>query len=73
MNIIITGAGYVSLVAAACYILPRRVFPFLQKYCRQSKRDNLGSFIAYLIDQDEVHAYIFTEPWLDIGSLENLA
>ncbi len=61
-----------SLVATACYIFPQRIFPLLRKYCRQSKRDNPGSFIAHLIDYDEVHAYIFTEPWLDIGSLENL-
>jgi len=62
-----------SLVATACYIFPRRIFPLLHQYCRQGKRDNLGSFISYLIDQDEVHAYTFTEPWLDIGSLDNLA
>ncbi|HUV45494.1 MAG TPA: nucleotidyltransferase family protein [Dehalococcoidia bacterium] len=62
-----------SLVATACYIFPRRIFPLLHRYCRQGKRDNLGSFITSLIDQDEVHAYTFTEPWLDIGSVENLA
>jgi len=62
-----------SLVATACYIFPRRIFPLLCQYCQQGKRDNLGSFISYLIDQDEVHAYTFTEPWLDIGSVENLA
>jgi len=61
-----------SLVATACYVFPRRIFPLLHRYCQQGKRDNLGSFIAYLIDYDEVHSYIFTEPWLDIGSLENL-
>ena len=61
-----------SLVATACYIFPRRIFPLLHQYCQQGRRDNLGSFIADLIDYDEVHAYIFTEPWLDIGSLENL-
>ena len=59
-----------SLIATACYILPQRIFPLLHRYCQQAKRDNLGSFIAYLIDYDEVHAYIFTEPWLDIGSLQ---
>ncbi len=61
-----------SLVATACYIFPRRVFPLLHQYCQQGKRDNLGSFIAYLADQDEVHAYTFTEPWVDIGSVEDL-
>lgn len=62
-----------SLVATACYVLPSRVFPILRQYCQQGKRDNLGGFIAYLVDNDEVHAYAFTEPWVDIGSVENLA
>lgn len=59
-----------SLVATACYIFPQRMFPLLHQYCQEGKRDNLGSFISYLIDQDEVHAYTFTEPWLDIGNLD---
>ena len=61
-----------SLVATACYILPQRVFLLLHQYCQQGKRDNLGSFIAYLVDREEVHAYIFTEPWVDIGSVADL-
>jgi len=61
-----------SLVATACYIFPQRIFPLLRQYCQRGKRDNLGSFIAYLIDKDEVHAYTFTESWIDIGSVENL-
>lgn len=61
-----------SLVATACYIFPQRIFPLLRQYCQRGKRDNLGSFIAYLIDKDEVHAYPFTESWIDIGSMENL-
>ncbi|GAI12819.1 unnamed protein product [marine sediment metagenome] len=62
-----------SLVATACYIFPQRILPLLRQYCQRGKRDNLGSFIAYLIDKDEVHAYPFTESWIDIGSLEDLA
>ncbi len=61
-----------SLVATACYIFPQWIFPLLRQYCQRGKRDNLGSFIAYLIDKDEVHAYTFTESWIDIGSVENL-
>ena len=57
-----------SLVATASYILPSRVFPLLHQYCSGGKRDNLGSFISHLIATDEVHGYIFTEPWFDIGS-----
>ena len=58
-----------SLIATACYILPPRVFPLLSQYCSKGRRDNLGSFIAYLIETDEVHGYIFNELWLDIGSI----
>jgi glucose-1-phosphate thymidylyltransferase len=58
-----------SLIATACYILPPRVFPLLSQYCSGSMRDNLGSFISHLIDVDQVHGYLFTEPWFDIGSL----
>ena len=56
-----------NLVATACYILSPRVFPLLHQYCSEGKRDNLGSFISYLVDIDEVHSYLFTELWFDIG------
>jgi len=62
-----------SLVATACYVFPQRIFFHLHQYCQQCKKDNLGSFIAYLVEQEEVHAYAFTEPWVDIGSVEDLA
>ena len=60
-----------SLIATACYICPPQIFPLLSQYCSEGKRDNLGSFIAYLLDKDEVHAYTFTELWFDIGSPPN--
>jgi len=59
-----------SLIAVACYILPPRIFPLLFQFCAQRKRDNLGDLIAYLAEKDEVHAYIFSELWFDIGSIE---
>lgn len=59
-----------SLIATACYIFPQRIFPLLSEYCAQGRKDNLGSFIAHLADVDEVHAYVFSEPWLDIGSFD---
>ena len=59
-----------TLVATACYIFPHRIFPLLSKYCAKGLRDNLGGFIAYLVDRDEVHAYTFTGPWFDVGSID---
>jgi glucose-1-phosphate thymidylyltransferase len=58
-----------SLVAIACYIFPPRVFPLLFQCCVEG-RDNLGSFISYLAEVDDVKAYTFSEAWYDIGSLE---
>jgi glucose-1-phosphate thymidylyltransferase len=59
-----------SLVATACYIIPPRIFPVIAKYCRGMARDNLGSFISYLIERDLVIAFPFKETWIDIGNLE---
>jgi len=59
-----------GLIATAYYIFPQRIFPLLSQYCAKGERDNLGSFIAYLIDRDEVHAYTFSELWFDIGSID---
>lgn len=61
-----------SLVSTGIYVLPQRVFPMLSDYCAEGKRDNLGSFIAHLIEKDEVHAHIVTEAWRDIGSAQDL-
>ncbi len=57
-----------SLIATACYILPPRVLPYLDRYCAEGRRDNLGNFISYLVTNDEVHVYTFTEGWFDIGT-----
>jgi glucose-1-phosphate thymidylyltransferase len=59
-----------SLVAIACYIFPPRVFPLISRCCPEEKKDNLGNFISYLAEKDEVEAYTFTEAWYDIGNLE---
>jgi len=59
-----------SLVSTACYIIPPRVFWIIAEYCLSTRRDNLGSFISYLIEKDMVYAFPFKECWIDIGNLE---
>ena len=61
-----------SLVATACYIFPARILPLLSKFCAGGKKDNLGSFIAYLVANDVVNAYTFTELWFDAGDVDYL-
>jgi glucose-1-phosphate thymidylyltransferase len=56
-----------SVVSSGIYIVPSRLFPLLSDYGRE-KRDNLGSFVSYMLNQgEEVRAYIFNEIWMDIG------
>lgn len=56
-----------SIVATGIYVLPSRAFPLLSRYCSEHRRDNLGSFISYLLDFEEVHGYPFTGVWVDVG------
>ena len=62
-----------SLIATACYVFPHRILSVLDDYWQLGERDNLGSFIAYLVDREELHAYTFSELWLDIGTAESLS
>ena len=56
-----------SIVATGIYVLPSRIFSVLSDYCSSGKRDNMGNFIHYLLEREDVNAYIFTEFWMDIG------
>jgi glucose-1-phosphate thymidylyltransferase len=58
-----------SLVSIACYVFPFHVLSILNDYCSGALRDNLGSFIAHLVNVDYVYAYQFKEKWYDIGSV----
>jgi glucose-1-phosphate thymidylyltransferase len=57
-----------TLVATACYVFPERVLDILTQYCLQGKKDLLGSFIAHLVETDQVFGYPFGDRWFDIGS-----
>jgi glucose-1-phosphate thymidylyltransferase len=56
-----------SIVATGIYVLPSRIFPVLSDYCGNKKQDNMGSFVKYLLEREEVHAFVFSDFWADIG------
>lgn len=59
-----------SLVGIACYIFPPRLFPILSGYHHDHPElDELGHFVAHLVECDEVDAYIFTEVCQDVASI----
>ena len=57
-----------SWIATACWIISPNIFPYLDSFCRDGKQDNLGNFISYLIGKETIHAYQFTETWIDMGN-----
>lgn len=58
-----------SLIAAACYVLPQRIFHYISQHCVVNA-DELGGFISYLVRKEDVYAYVFNEEWFDVGKSE---
>lgn len=59
-----------SLISVACYLLPPRLFPVLSRYHREHPEiDQLGHFVAHLVECDTVDAYVFTELWMDTAAI----
>ncbi len=55
-------------VSTGVYIVPKRVFPILDEFCRTQKRDAPGFFIQHLIERDEkVKGYLFSGEWYDLS------
>jgi glucose-1-phosphate thymidylyltransferase len=61
-----------TLVSTACYIISKDHLSLINNYLSQKNNpDGTGYFIQYLMNYDSVYAYIFEEPWYDIGSIES--
>ncbi len=55
-------------VSTGAYIFPKSIFPILDQYCGEQRRDNLGNFIEHLLAQGvKVRGYIFGGEWYDIS------
>ena len=62
-----------TLISTAVYIYPRKVLRLVKEYLEQGNcPDKAGSFLAWLHKKMEVFAFVFSERWFDIGSLEAL-
>lgn len=55
-------------VSTGAYVFPKPIFPVLAEYCKEQKRDNLGSFFEHLVNQGvKVKGYLFSGEWYDIS------
>jgi glucose-1-phosphate thymidylyltransferase len=57
-----------TLVSIACYGFPRESLRFQEYLDGGNNPDEPGWFIQWLQQQDPVRAFVFEEPWFDIGT-----
>ena len=63
-----------SLISTACYCLSPESLALLQEYiATDNPRDAIGHFIGWLVKKTGAQAFVFQEPWYDIGSHDELA
>jgi len=61
-----------TLAATAFYIFRRETVRMVSRYIDEGgKRDALGHFIRYIVEDHEVRAWPFEGVWFDIGSLDS--
>jgi glucose-1-phosphate thymidylyltransferase len=59
-----------SLVSTGCYLFPKSTLKHIAAYAKEQK-DNLGGIFEYFMKQGiTARAFMFSEPWFDIGSFE---
>jgi len=62
-----------TLIGILCYLLRRCDIPLVGRYLEEGNdSDKAGSFIQWLITQEEVVGYPFTGRWVDIGTRAEL-
>jgi len=60
-----------ALISTAVYFLTKQDLGKLRLYIEEGNNpDNLGDFVRYLIEDQDVYGYVFRENWFDIGSYE---
>ncbi|WP_254838342.1 sugar phosphate nucleotidyltransferase [Natronomonas marina] len=60
-----------TLVSIACYGFPAESLRFEEYLDGDNNPDEPGWFLQWLQSQEPVHAFVFEEPWFDIGTPES--
>lgn len=61
-----------ALASTACYLFHQGDIGYIQELAEQGTTDPLGLLLAKLVEKSELNGFVFSEPWLDIGSREDL-
>ena len=60
-----------TLVSIACYAFPADSIRFDEYLAGDNNPDEPGWFVEWLQRREPVHAFVFEEPWFDIGTPES--
>ena len=60
-----------TLVSIACYAFPADSLRFEEYLAGDNNPDEPGWFLQWLQAREPVHAYVFEEPWFDVGTPES--
>ncbi|MCQ4333073.1 NDP-sugar synthase [Natronomonas sp. F2-12] len=60
-----------TLVSIACYGFPRESLRFDEYLSDGNNPDEPGWFLQWLQSREPVHAFVFEDPWFDIGTPES--
>ncbi len=60
-----------TLVSIACYVFPKESLRFEEYLSDGNNPDEPGWFLQWLQSREPVHAFVFEEPWFDIGTPES--
>lgn len=60
-----------TLVSTACYILKSESVRFQEYLDSESNPDEVGNYMAWLKNKDEMYTYSFSGKWYDIGTPES--
>lgn len=56
-------------VSTGIYVFPKEVLPLIKQYIDEGNNpDRMGDFLAWLMKRQEIYAFVFKEPWFDIGT-----
>ncbi|MBT4935411.1 nucleotidyltransferase family protein [Candidatus Woesearchaeota archaeon] len=61
-----------ALASTACYLFKKNDLPFIEQAMERGSADNSGDFVKFLVNNSQVHGFVFDEHWFDIGSFESL-
>lgn len=58
-----------TTVSTGIYFFPKNVVPQIKQYIDEgNSADRMGDLLIWIRKSQDIHAFVFSEPWFDIGS-----